>query len=179
MNEAQIQRAVERLYEDPSLRDELIDDEASVLLGWAEDQTIRLAESVPDEAQFDQQFTILRKMITAVNRFIGYRNSMSDSDRQTRLNEIADAARSLGCPVPSEALAAYNRQVGALDNVAAIRSLTALIAPSKGAPAIAPPFQPVLQALSDLLNQITYSQPDAGAPASMQGDEDPHDETEQ
>ena len=42
--------AIERLYEDSDLRDELQDAEATQFLKWAEEQITRLAAETPDRA---------------------------------------------------------------------------------------------------------------------------------
>ena len=61
----------ERLYESSSLRDDLNDAEATVLLEWGESQLQRLANEFPDE--FEAKARFLRQLLKNINRFVGQR----------------------------------------------------------------------------------------------------------
>lgn len=61
----------ERLYESSSLRDDLNDAEATILLEWGESQLQRLAEEFPDE--FEAKARFLRQLLKNINRFVGQR----------------------------------------------------------------------------------------------------------
>lgn len=74
----------ERLYESSSLRDDLNDSEATVLLDWAQGQIDRLAEEFPDN--FEKQARFLRQLLKAINRFVG----------QREFNEMEGQAKYMG-----------------------------------------------------------------------------------
>lgn len=90
------------LYEDPSLRDELVDDDAETLYHWAEAQIARIdAESADDEA-FEEAVSALRRVLDGVNHFIGERTFKSAEENEEALAQIADSAQKIGCPVRLE-----------------------------------------------------------------------------
>ncbi len=72
----------ERLYESPSLRDDLNDEEAQVLLSWAEAQVERLAQHYSGE-DFAQQARFLRQITKNINRFVGQRE-FNDHEGQAK-----------------------------------------------------------------------------------------------
>lgn len=61
----------EKLYESPSLRDDLNDDAATVLLQWGETQVEKLASDHPEE--FEAYTRSLRQLLKRINRFVGQR----------------------------------------------------------------------------------------------------------
>lgn len=61
----------ERLYESSSLRDDLNDAEAMVLLTWGEGQIERLATDFPED--FEKQARFMRQLLKGINRFVGQR----------------------------------------------------------------------------------------------------------
>lgn len=71
----------ERLYESSSLRDDLNDSEATVLLTWGEGQIDRLAQAFPDE--FEQKARFMRQVLKHINRFVGQRE-FNDLDGQKK-----------------------------------------------------------------------------------------------
>lgn len=91
-----LETATSRLYEDASLTEDLIDEEAVKLLQWAETQLPDLVAKYPDETEFDEAFKALRTMVKGMNRFVGQRASMDDTEKQERLGKISAAAVALG-----------------------------------------------------------------------------------
>ncbi|MGB7338768.1 MAG: hypothetical protein WBC91_07745 [Phototrophicaceae bacterium] len=84
----------ERLYESSSLRDDLNDDEATVLLTWGETQIERLANEFPDE--FEQKARFFRQVLKNINRFVGQRE-FNDLDGQTDyMDKITKYLESVG-----------------------------------------------------------------------------------
>jgi len=61
----------ERLYESSSLRDDLNDAEATILLEWGQSQIDRLATEFPEE--FEQKARFMRQLLKGINRFVGQR----------------------------------------------------------------------------------------------------------
>ncbi|MCB9450734.1 MAG: hypothetical protein H6672_04810 [Anaerolineaceae bacterium] len=146
MSQSQLERGVENLYGDTSVRDELTDDEARELLKWGETQIAQLAGQELDDAQFDEAFAHLRKLISRMNRFTGRRGELSADEQQVAMARIAEstaglAAQSLtaqSAPTLSpEQVAAYLEKQPALDNVANIYALIDLVAPQPTAAAAA------------------------------------------
>ncbi|MBI5667181.1 MAG: hypothetical protein HZC41_04165 [Chloroflexi bacterium] len=135
MSQEQADRAIEQLYGDASVRDELTDDEALVLLKWGEDQIRALAAQNLDDAQFEEALQHLLKLLTRVNRFTSRRADLLPEERQESLDKIAASAQAVAGFVPSAqavtppSFAGYLQQQETLDNIANIRALTALVAP--------------------------------------------------
>jgi hypothetical protein len=69
--EEEISMSQQMLYESASLRDDLNDAEATILLTWGEGQVARLARDYPNE--FEQKNRFLRQLIKGINRFVGQR----------------------------------------------------------------------------------------------------------
>jgi hypothetical protein len=133
---SQAESAIERLYEDPGLRDELREPEANFLLQWAENQIMSLAEQYPDQAAFDAKVEELRARLKSVNRFIGRRSEMDEAAKQAKLAEIiGTSAQAVGTDAPDMRAAEYLQNVDTMDDSAALQSLTALFAPAATAQA--------------------------------------------
>jgi hypothetical protein len=138
MSESQLERGLEYLYSDTSVRDELTDDEARELLQWGEAQITQLAGQEMDDEQFDEAFAHLRKLISRINRFTGRRSGMDAEEQQTAVQRIAESAATMAAQSLSaqaapdfsaERLNAYLQRHAALDNIANIHALTSLVAP--------------------------------------------------
>jgi hypothetical protein len=124
---ANAERALERLYEDSDIRDELRDPEAQSLLKWAEAQVIRLAEESADDAEFDTKFETLRGMLKDMNRFVGKRAELDSAAQAAKLGEISAAALALGAPAGVSAQAAADWK--GLDDSAALNTLLNIVSP--------------------------------------------------
>lgn len=84
----------ERLYESASLRDDLNDDEATILLNWGEEQIERIAGDFPDE--FEQKCRFLRQLIKNINRFVGQREFNEHEGQQKYMNKVSMYLAQLG-----------------------------------------------------------------------------------
>ena len=127
MSQTQSDRAIEALYEDAGIREELIDSEARILLQWGVKQIEALASKNLDDGQFDESFERLRHLLTLINRFIGQRAYLSPEEQRGRMQAIVEAAGALGYTIPVELTATRIEQQAAEDNEAALRALTAMI----------------------------------------------------
>jgi hypothetical protein len=125
---SQAERAKQELYGEAGVRDELTDDEADVLLKWAETQIDSLAAQGMDDQSFDQSFKHLRHIVTNINRYTGKRTYASPEELQGFLDQMVVEAQALGANVTAEQLAAPSAQA-ADDNIALIQSLTAMVTP--------------------------------------------------
>lgn len=92
----------ERLYESSSLRDDLNDEEATMLLNWAEMQVARLARDFPDE--FEQKCRFLRQLVKGINRFIGQREFNDLEGQREYLNKFVKYLEPLGFDANEETL---------------------------------------------------------------------------
>jgi hypothetical protein len=128
MSQEQAERAKQQLYEDATARDELTDDEAGVLLQWAEGRIATLAAQEMDDAAFDEAYGHLRQVILNVNRFTGKRTYAAPGDLKRYLDDMMTEANALGVQVSMEALAAPQAQ-GVDDNIALIHKLTEMLTP--------------------------------------------------
>lgn len=84
----------ERLYESASLRDDLNDDEATILLKWGEEQVERIAADFPDE--FEQKCRFLRQLIKNINRFVGQREFNEYEGQQKYMSKVSMYLPQLG-----------------------------------------------------------------------------------
>ncbi|MGJ3237442.1 MAG: hypothetical protein ACFE0Q_01925 [Anaerolineae bacterium] len=84
----------ERLYESSSLRDDLNDAEATVLLEWGESQLERLAQDFPEE--FEQKARFLRQLLKNINRFVGQREFNEIDGQQKYMSKISMYLEPLG-----------------------------------------------------------------------------------
>lgn len=104
MTEEQIQRAVESIYENESLTEELDDDAAEALLQWGEQQVRRLGEQMFDEAAFEQSVFFVRRLMSNMNYFVGQRENMDDEEARQMMAEIIHTAQTLSYPLSTEAI---------------------------------------------------------------------------
>src|SRR5262249_32863783 len=111
-----LERAVEKLYEDTIIRDELRDPEAKLLLQWAEARLAQLASQTSDDAAFDGQYDSLRALLKAINRFVGHRAELDADTRRARLQAMADEARALGAAPTSDQFDALLKELDSLDD---------------------------------------------------------------
>jgi hypothetical protein len=149
------------LYEDPSLRDELVDDDAETLYHWAEAQIARIDAAYPDDEAFEDAMSALRRVMDGVNHFIGERAFKSAEENEEALAQIADSAEKIGCPVrledapdltphpPAEEAAfgddvlrslSVSESAASLDDSTALAALLAWLDGGADQPADDPPF---------------------------------------
>ncbi len=98
-----IREQIEKIYGSTALRDELMDAEASVLLGWGEQQVMRLAHGADD---FERDCRMLRQLIKHINRFVGQREFNDADGQRAYLEKIVIAGDRAGYPVTVDTLAA-------------------------------------------------------------------------
>jgi hypothetical protein len=135
-----IETVTSRLYEDASLTEDLIDEEAKKLLQWAETQLPDLIAKYPDETAFDEAFKALRTMVKGMNRFVGQRASMDETEKQDRLGKIASAAVTLGFnPTAAVGSAQVARHEQEQSNMDVLEDLLRLFSPATAAPQAAEP----------------------------------------
>lgn len=84
----------ERLYESSSLRDDLNDAEATILLEWGESQLNRLAEAFPDE--FEAKARFLRQLLKNINRFVGQREFNDMTGQAKYMSKVSMYLEPLG-----------------------------------------------------------------------------------
>lgn len=142
MSNAQAERAINQLFESDTVRSELRDEEASLLLTWGEARLVELAErNLPDE-QFDGLAAKLRSLLVAVNYCVGRRKTMP-SQHLSMMAEITSAAEAAGYQVIPEEQTGFLRAQGVLSNDEAIAELLGLLRPVS-APSIVAEAVPTL-----------------------------------
>jgi hypothetical protein len=94
--------AVMALYEDASLRDDLVDDDAETLYRWAEAQIARLDAEFADDAAFDQAVAALRCILSGVNHVVGGRAFKTADEIDAEIAQIAESAEKIGRAVDPE-----------------------------------------------------------------------------
>jgi hypothetical protein len=127
MSDAQSASALERLYEDTTVRDELVDDDARILLEWGKGQVQALAKKELDDGAFEEQYAKLAYLMGRINRFVGKRQDADDPKRTEMLEKLVAAASEVGLPIPAEKLAIFGKEHTALGNAAALHTLMAML----------------------------------------------------
>jgi hypothetical protein len=122
-----VQNAIQRIYEDADLRDELTDDEAAQMLKWAEGELSRLDASGAEDAAFEAKLDALLSLLRKMNRFAGRQGQLSaQADAQSNdqaTGSIAALASELGHPADAAQVAA----AGTGDPSGTITALIALL----------------------------------------------------
>lgn len=119
--------AVQQLYEDSSVRDELPDDDAQLLLTWAESEISRLDHETADDEQFSAAADALRRLLMQINRLVGGRAGSTPDEQRARFDRIAALAASIGHPLPPGAIASFGSAQADVGDAGLITALTALI----------------------------------------------------
>ncbi len=129
MSNAQAERAISLLYESDSLRSELRDEEASLLLMWGEARLNELAKhDLPDD-QFDHLSAQFRSLLAAINVCVGKRKT-SPSQHLPMMANISSAAEASGYTFTPDDQTTFLKQQGALTNQDAISELLGLLKPA-------------------------------------------------
>ncbi|HEX9015402.1 MAG TPA: hypothetical protein VF960_05290, partial [Chloroflexota bacterium] len=111
--------AVEALYEDERLRSELTDDEASILLGWAQAQLEEGARSGPAEL-FPEFARRVRDAARGVNDLVAERAEIGDGSFTVRLMSLLSPSGAITRALPPEARDLTARRAS-IDNADFIR----------------------------------------------------------
>jgi hypothetical protein len=114
--------AMEQLYEDMDIRDELTDEEAAPLLKWAETQAIRLDAESADNTAFEQNVRRLRDLLKSLNHAVGKRSYATPEELNAALEKVSTAAQGVNMTLPASAEEPFQAQ-GAQDNVAYMQGL--------------------------------------------------------
>ena len=174
MSTAQAERAICQLYESDSLRSELRDDEAGLLLMWGEARLNELAaRDLPDD-RFDHLAEKLRTLLTNVNLCVGKRKT-SPSQHLSLMAGIGSAADAAGFVLTPDDQTTFLRQQAALTNHDAISELLGLlkiaaVLPAPHPPEAAPePVEVSAQAAAEPAPVVPDAAPDTSANASAVG----------
>jgi hypothetical protein len=89
-SEDPIKPYIEQLYEDEALTDALTDQEAKVLLGWAEQQLRSLSPLQAKPDKLDSAARQLRRMIRTINQFMGQQAGLSETQMVQRLLRLVE-----------------------------------------------------------------------------------------
>lgn len=163
--ETEIQTERERLYDSAALREDINDDEATVLLEWGEKHVVRLGQAAADSDDLEQKARFLRQLLKNINRFVGQRQY---NDRAGQLDYMEKVVKWLANPT----LGFKNHTADELldklpfdtkDMAATLKALLDAIDPGNPGPRGTPdaPPQDRLGALKDAVSQ------------SVQGEEKP------
>ncbi len=126
---AWIERAMERMYGDINLTDELVDEEAEVLLKWGEAEHTKLEIQAMDEEAREEKAASVRKVMKRVNGFIGKRSSNDPEKAQKALGKLVDALHDLGYDVAAVRVQGALDEAGAADNMSALQAVLGLLQP--------------------------------------------------
>jgi len=130
MSNAQAERAISQLYESDSLRSELRDEEASLLLMWGEARLNELAKRDLPDSQFDHLSEKFRSLMAAINVCVGKRKT-SPSQHLPMMASISSAAEAAGYALTPDDQTAFLKQQSAMSNQDAISELLGLLKPAE------------------------------------------------
>ncbi len=120
MSEAQAQQALQRLYEDSSIRDELTDEESEVLLQWGEAQIKRLAAQELDAAAFEEAYTHLARLLTRMGALAAGQPYMPPEEAQAALARVDESAQAVGLHPAEERFGAQAASDDIMGNLQAL-----------------------------------------------------------
>ena len=129
MSNAQAERAINQLYESDSLRSELRDEEASLLLSWGEVRLSELATRDLPDSQFDHLSQQFRTLMAAINVCVGKRKT-SPSQHLPMMANISSAAQAAGYTFTPDDQTTFLKQQSPLTNQEAISELLGLLKPA-------------------------------------------------
>ncbi|MBL8154904.1 MAG: hypothetical protein JNM70_12035 [Anaerolineae bacterium] len=149
MSVSQADYAITRLYEDESLRGELTDDEANLLLGWSEVQCQSVAAQEHSDPAFEAWTAAFKRLLVSLNRFIGKRKTMPYQEQQGLLSGIGAVAEAAGYEISQAQLEDYLRRHGEWPNDQALSELLGLMKPlpvsiAAPVPAVEPTVEPAV-----------------------------------
>lgn len=124
-----VELAIEQLYEDPSLRDEISDDPAGTLLKWAEKKLVALAEKHDNEEAFEEEFATLRQLIKSMNRFTARERMMDEIEKEGQVGQLVERAQALGLPAEKPPVSTFSAQA-LIPEEARIHTLIEMLDPS-------------------------------------------------
>lgn len=190
------ERVVQQLYEDVAVRADLRDTEAEALLRWAEKQVERLAATAPDDATFDEQAGRLRSLLKRVNRVVGARSLLDETEIQAAMAKLAEDAVALGAPPATSFSSQTAPDLKSLDDATALQTVLASLhldaeQEAESSPTSAPPPEATPPAAPEPPadpSAAASDSDDAGPvypgrtplilwPRSPSGESDPNDET--
>lgn len=119
---SQIQAEQQQLYEISSLTDELVDDDAQVLLTWGSAQLPLLISDIND---VESKAKSLRRLVRSISDYVGQVENMGEEERQAELQYVYQAANALNYPAQDNLMPALVQQ---FDGVNSADVLTILIA---------------------------------------------------
>lgn len=126
------ERAMERLYGDISLREDLTDDEAKPLFKWAEQKVMELDSTTEDEEVFDEKFKQLRRMMKRMNHFIGYRASEAPEEQRETLHKMMESASEIGIRIDETQMESFFSAQSSLSNDEALQSMLGMLGEQSG-----------------------------------------------
>ena len=156
MSNAQTERAINELYESDSLRSELRDEEASLLLSWGEIRLNDLAKHDLPDSQFDQLSENFRRLMAAINVCVGKRKT-SPSQHLPMMASISSAAEAAGYDLSPDDQTTFLKHQSVMTNQDAISELLGLLKPVEIAQPVEPP-QPLAEPVGESTPEIITPQ---------------------
>ncbi len=126
---SQLEMAMERMYGDVGLTDELIDEEAEVLLAWGAAEHERMAAQGLDDEAFDARAKQIRRAMSRMNNFIGKRGKYDEEKARTVLARFTEGAYELGYSIPAHQVNQFISVQTDLDNMTTLQALLAMVSP--------------------------------------------------
>jgi hypothetical protein len=118
------QDAVQALYDNETLREELVDEEAIPLLRWAEAKIAQLDAEYADDAAFKQAVGIFTRLLDSINLVVGRRGYAPVEAQRAALEALMAHAAALGIALPAqEAEAMTFSAQAAQDNLTVLNGL--------------------------------------------------------
>ena len=90
-----LQQAIEQLYETANLTDNLIDDDARILLNWGETQLKELAAANLEPEQFETFANLVQRVMRVINQLVGQRAELDDEEMRNKMLRLLKQAINL------------------------------------------------------------------------------------
>ncbi len=117
-----IKDAVIQLYEDYSLTEGYDDEQAQLVHAWAEGQLQLSANTVNDEAEFEERYNDITRVLKMVNRFIVKRAEMDEVKQRRFMQLYIERAAQGGFPTKMDSAGEFYEVVQGLDDTATVRA---------------------------------------------------------
>ena len=130
---SRIQYAMERMYGNQALTNELRDEEAQSLLKWGEKEVEHIDQKTDDsdEEQFQNRFKQVEQIIKRVNKFVGFMGEYTPEQAREKLQVVLEVARDLEHNVDD---AQVEQFLSSYQSMSSAEAVTALLDIVKDAP---------------------------------------------
>lgn len=116
-----------------ALFDDLVDEEAKIILDWAMIQAERVAATVQDEEDYDTKRSMLGKLLKGMSRLVAFRERKDAEWYAEKLVQLNAYSLAIGGPTLSEAQQVTLKSHSQMSNIELLRTVINMFTPPKEA----------------------------------------------